>query len=219
MWNQRVPLVTYRQDSRRRFAMGYPPAFSADWGWVQHMYASLTDGGKLAVMLDTGAASRGSGNTASNRERDIRRQFVERDLVEAILLLLPENLFYNTAAPGIIMVVNRAKSHKGQVMLINASRQFNKGRPKNFLTDEHIEAAADAYLSWKDVEGLSRIIPTEEAARNDYNLSPSRYVTVDGGEEVLPLEEALVELAAAEEERRQADEELKAVLERLGLKR
>jgi type I restriction enzyme M protein len=218
MWNQRVALVTSRQDSRRRFAMGYPPAFSADWGWVQHMYASLTDGGKLAVMLDTGAASRGSGNTGSNRERDIRRQFVERDLVEAVLLL-PQNLFHNTAAPGIIMVINRAKPHKGQVMLINASRQFTKGRPKNFLTDEHIEATADAYLSWKQVEGLSRIIPTEEAARNDYNLSPSRYVTVDGGEEVLPLEEALVELAAAEEERRQADEELKAVLERLGLKR
>jgi type I restriction enzyme M protein len=76
MWNQNFALSTYEQDSYGRFGRGVPPASSADWGWVQHMFASLEQGGKLAVVLDTGAASRGSGNQGSNRERDIRKAFV-----------------------------------------------------------------------------------------------------------------------------------------------
>jgi hypothetical protein len=60
------------------------------------------------VVLDTGAASRGSGNAITNKEKDVRRWFVEQDFVEGVIYL-PENLFYNTTAPGIILVLNRAK--------------------------------------------------------------------------------------------------------------
>ena len=102
-------------------------------------------------------------------------------------------------------------------MLVNASRHFSKGRPKNYLTEEHIHDIADAYIGWRQVQSLSRIVASKEAVRNDYNLSPSRYVTLDGGEEVLPLEEALVELAEAEEERREADDALASVLAELGV--
>jgi type I restriction enzyme M protein len=179
------------------------------------MFASLKEGGKLAVVLDTGAVSRGSGNTGSNRERDIRKQFVERDWVEAVLLL-PENLFYNTTAPGIILVVNPAKRHKREILLINGSQQCSKGKPKNFLGNEHIARLGDLYLNWQAQEKLSAIISTDEAVRNDYNLSPSRYVAVNGAEEVLPLEEAVVLLAEAEEEREEADSELQKVLLQLG---
>jgi len=97
------------------------------------------------VVLDTGAVSRGSGNQGSNKERDIRKTFVEADLIEAVILL-PENLFYNTTAPGIILVINRRKPHPGQILLINGSKQFSKGRPKNFLETVHVAALADAYL-------------------------------------------------------------------------
>jgi type I restriction enzyme M protein len=217
MWNQKsFSLTTYENDTYGRFRFGIPPASSADWGWVQHMYASLNDGGKMAMVIDTGAASRGSGNQGSNRERDIRRAFVEQGLVEAVILL-PENLFYNTTAPGIIMVINGAKPHNGQIMLINASKEFSKGRPKNYLADEHIARISDAYLNWHEVEGLSRIISVDEAIRNDYNLSPSRYVASNNKEEVLPLDEAMVLLAEAEEERQAVDKELKQILSKLGL--
>jgi type I restriction enzyme M protein len=216
MWNQDFPVSTYEHDLYGRFDFGYPPGSSADWGWVQHMYASLKEGGKLGVVLDTGAVSRGSGNTGSNRERDIRKKFVDRDLVEAVILL-PENMFTNTTAPGIIMVINQAKTHKGEILLINASHHFAKGRPKNYLTDEHIATIGDTCLNWQEVEGFSKAVTTEEAVRNDYNLSPSRYVSLNGAEEVLPLEEVLVQLAEAEEERAEADRELKNVLESLGL--
>jgi len=109
MWNQNFSQDVYENDPFNRFKSGYPPSSSADWGWIQHMYASLRDGGKMAVVLDTGAVSRGSGTAGRNRERDIRKEFVDRDEVEAVVLL-PENLFYNTTAPGIILVV-RTNSH------------------------------------------------------------------------------------------------------------
>ncbi len=222
MWNQDFAQSTYQHDSYGRFEFGPPPSSSADWGWVQHMVASLGDRGRMAVVLDTGAVSRGSGNAGSNRERDIRRLFIDGDLthpgdlIEAVVLL-PENLFYNTSAPGIVMVVNRAKQHPGVIMLINASKLFAKGRPKNYLQEEHIARIAQLYQNWESVESLAAVITTAEAARNDYNLSPSRYVSTGEKEDVLPLEEAMVLLREAEEERAAADEELERVLMGLGL--
>jgi len=216
MWNQDFTQDTYENDSYDRFNYGYPPSSSADWGWIQHMYASLGDGGKMAVVLDTGAVSRGSGNVGKNRERDIRKEFVDRDLVEAVILM-PENLFYNTTAPGIILVINKAKKHIGEILLINASNLFEKGRPKNYLPDDSIEQISSIYLNWREEDGISKIVATDEAVKNDYNLSPSRYVAQDGGDDSLPLEDAVVLLQEAEEERREADAKLSDILRSLGV--
>ena len=221
MWNQKFVAEVYENDTFNRFTRGVPPSSSADWGWIQHMAASLSEGGKMAVVLDTGAVSRGSGNQGSNKERDVRKTFVEGDLVtqgdlvEAVILL-PENLFYNTSAPGIILVINKAKSHPGEILLINASKLCAKGRTKNYLTDEHIRQVHQLYRDWRAEEGISAIITTEEVARNDYNLSPSRYVASNDVEPPLPLEEALVLLAQAEEARAETDVELDTVLAKLG---
>ena len=217
MWNQKFDAKTYEKDTYERFKGGTPPSSSADWGWVQHMVASLKPKGRMAVVLDTGAVSRGSGNQGSNKERDIRKKFVEDDLIEAVLLL-PENLFYNTTAPGIVMVLNRKKRKPGEILLINASRLFSKGRPKNYLEDQHIERIAQAYHKWKAENGLSAIIKKDEAVKNDYNLSPSRYVSTGAEVEVLPLDEAVVLLQEAEEERAEADRQLGEVLAELGFK-
>jgi type I restriction enzyme M protein len=216
MWNQDFPLSTYEQDPFDRFVYGIPPASTADWGWVQHMVHSLSDKGRMAIVLDTGAVSRGSGSAGSNKERDVRRTFVEADLIEAVFLL-PENLFYNTSAPGIVMVLNKAKRHPREILLVNASKQFEKGRPKNHLTDENVASLAAVYHAWEGKDALSAVITLEEATKNDFNLSPSRYVTVDGVDEVLSLEDACVLLAEAEEERDEADRELRRVLGALGL--
>lgn len=219
MWNQKFGTEVYENDPFGRFERGTPPSSSADWGWVQHMAAQLKPGGKLAVVLDTGAVSRGSGNTGSNKERDIRKTFVDADRVECVVLL-PENLFYNTSAPGIILVMRGEgkRPHAGEILLINASQQFAKGRPKNYLTDEHIAHIFDLYHGWRAEEGVSAVIAKDEAARNDYNLSPSRYVSANGGEQPLPLEEALVLLAEAEEERGDVDKALDKTLAELGFK-
>jgi type I restriction enzyme M protein len=126
MWNQdNYGETFYENDNWKRFTYGAAPASSADWGWLQHIAASLNEVGRGAVVLDTGAASRGSGGKSSNKERTIRQAFVEADLIEAIILL-PDNLFYNTPSPGVIVVLNRHKNNgrKGQFLLINATNHF-----------------------------------------------------------------------------------------------
>lgn len=125
---------------------------------------------------------------------------------------MPENLFYNTSAPGIIMLINKDKKHKKQILLINASKEFSKGRPKNYLTRENISSIAELYNNWLVEEGLSKIISNDESLRIDSNLSPSRYVAGNDKEEVLPLEEAVVLLNEAEEDRIIVDKELKQIL-------
>ena len=218
MWNQDFPQDTYENDSFGRFKFGYPPSSTADWGWIQHMFGSLKERGKMAVVLDTGSVSRGSGNVGKNRERDIRKEFVEKDLIEAVILL-PENLFYNTTADGVIMVISRSKpeERRDQVLLINASGLFKKGRPKNYLPGESIEQISDTYLNWKEEEDFSKIATKKGIARNDYDLSPSRYVSKEGKDDALPLEDALVQLREAEENRKEADERLKDILGKMGM--
>jgi len=214
MWNQDFSQETYENDAYNRFGFGYPPNNTADWGWIQHMYASLNNKGKMAVVLDTGLVSRGSGNVGKNRERDIRKDFVEMDLVEAIILL-PENLFYNTSAPGVIMVLNKKKKKTKKILLINASKLFKKGRPKNYLPDEKIRQISEIYHDWKEEEGISKIINREEAAKNDYNLSPSRYVSSNDKEDLLSLEDAVVQLKEVEEERKEVDGKLDDILKKI----
>ncbi len=92
-----------------------------------------------------------------------------------------------------------------------------KGRPKNYLTEENVEQITEIYKGWKVEEGISAIVSKEEVAKNDYNLSPSRYVAGAEEESVIPLEEAVVLLQEAEEEREEADRELDEVLSNLGL--
>jgi type I restriction enzyme M protein len=117
------------------------------------------------------------------------------------------------------MVLNRKKKHPGEILLINANKLFFKGRPKNFLEDSHIEQIARAYHEWKTEDALSTVITKEIAAKNDYNLAPSRYVSTGVEAEVLPLDEAVVLLAEAEEERQEADKKLDDVLRKLGFER
>lgn len=215
MWNQDFPQSTYEKDAFNRFVYGYPPSSSADWGWVQHMFKSLKNNGRMAVVLDTGSLSRGSGNAGSNKERDIRKEFVDNDLIEAVILL-PENLFYNTTAPGIILIINKNKKKKGEILLINSSKLFEKGRPKNFVPDDKIELIHNLYSSWKKEKEVSTIIKKEDLVKTDYNLSPSRYISQDDGVTIQSLDEALVLVKEADEELKISQENLKSVMEQLG---
>ena len=196
MWNQKeYNEAFYSNDQWRRFTYGVPPSSSADWAWVQHMSASLKNNGRAAIVLDTGAVSRGSGSKQTSRERDIRKAFVENDLIEGVILL-PENLFYNTSAPGIILLLNRSKptERKEQILLINLSKYFEKQKPKNVLTDEGIDATSEIYRAWESREKLSHVISIEDARKTDYNLSPSQFVDVDDKVEHRPVNEILADL-------------------------
>jgi type I restriction enzyme M protein len=214
MWNQDLDEGVYRNDGYDRFAMGIPPSSSADWGWVQHMLSCLGPEGRMAIVLDATAVDRGSGSQTSSRERDIRKAMVEADLVEAIVLL-PEDLFYNTNAPGIVMVLNRKKRHPGAVLLINASPLFLKGRPKNYLTDDHIARVGDLYHGWKEQDGLSMVVTTQQVTESDFNLAPSRYVIPARATPVQALAAVVEEVEDTRNRLKLAQEAVQATLDNL----
>ena len=221
MWNQKeYTEADYDNDELERFpaGAGFPGKSSADWGWVQHMHASLNDKGRAAVVLDTGAASRGSGNAGTSRERTVRQWFVDNDFVESVLYL-PENLFYNTSAPGIVLFLNRAKpkARKGKVFLVNASQVFEKGDPKNFISTDGIKRLATALIKWKQEEKFSRVVDREELKKNDYNISPSRYIHTGDAETYRPIEEIVKELDVLEIEAKATDKALRKILKNLGV--
>ena len=175
LWNQSLSQDTYTSDPYHRFIYGIPPSKSADWGWIQHMFASLKEDGKMAVLLDPGVVFRGSGSKRKSSEWNIRKIFVDQDWVEAVISL-PPNLFYNTTAPGVILVINRDKKRENEILLINGSK-FHVGRkPENFLLDKDIQEITEVYLEWREEKHLSKIIRKEEVAENDYNLNPLHYV-------------------------------------------
>ena len=221
MWNQDwFTEADYDADELDRFpaGAGFPGKSSADWGWVQHIHASLNAKGRAAVVLDTGAASRGSGNAGTNKEKAVRQWFVDHDLVESVLYL-PENLFYNTTAPGIVLFLNKAKpkTRQGKVFLVNASQVFEKGDPKNFIPDDGIQRIADTLIGWKEEDKLSRIVDHAELKKNDYNLSPSRYIHTSDAETYRPLAEIAEELKVIEAEAQEADKALQKILNQLGV--
>jgi len=221
MWNQDwFTEADYDADELGRFVSGagFPGKSSADWGWAQHIHASLNDKGRAAIVLDTGAASRGSGNAGTNKEKTVRQWFVDHDLIESVLYL-PENLFYNTPAPGIVLFLNKDKSkeRKFKVLLVNASQIFEKGDPKNFIPQEGIQRIADTLIGWQEEEKLSRIVDHAELKKNDYNISPSRYIHTSDAETYRPIAEIVEELKVIEAEARETDKALKEILEKLGV--
>lgn len=218
MWNQsNFNQKVYENDELERFPAGFPPNGTADWGWVQHMLASMNDTGKAAIVLDTGAVSRGSGNQSTNREKEIRKWFVDNDLIEGVLYL-PENLFYNTSAPGIVLFLNKKKpsGNKDKILLINASKEFIKGQPKNYIPEENQNKIVEAFLNWREEDKFSQIIAKEDAVKNDYNLSPTRYIHTAEEETYRPIGEILEELKELDQESKDIDQELQAIFQKLG---
>ncbi|MCW5282953.1 N-6 DNA methylase [Verminephrobacter eiseniae] len=186
MWNQPFAPDLFANDPFDRFrTAGGVTSGKGDWAWLQHTLACLAADGRAAVVLDTGAVTRGSGSKNEDKERNIRKWFVDKDTIDGVILL-PENLFYNTTAAGVIVVLNKRKStaRKGKITLLNASKHFRKGRPKNYLPEEDIKPLAAMYLKGEAVEGEVAVITTQQAEEADYNLSPSKWVGQNGSAEV-----------------------------------
>ena len=210
MWNQDFNQDIFANDPFDRFrTAGGVTTGKGDWAWLQHALACLNERGRAAVVLDTGAVTRGSGSKNEDRERNIRKWFVDRDLIDGVVLL-PDNLFYNTSAAGIILVLSKRKpeARKGRIVLLNASRRVGKGRPKNYIPDEDIRPLAAAFLKGEPVEGEVAVITRKQAAEADYNLSPSRWVGQANSTEVGSVQTLLKDLATLDNEARQLSESL-----------
>lgn len=178
MWNQPFAPDVFANDPFDRFrTTGGVTTGKGDWAWLQHTLACLNDHGRAAVVLDTGAVTRGSGSKNEDKERNIRKWFVDHDLIDGVILL-PDNLFYNTNAAGVIVVLNKRKpaARKDKIVLLNASKRLKKGKPKNYIPEDAIRPLAAAYLKGEPVEAEIAIITRQQAEDADYNLGPSRWV-------------------------------------------
>lgn len=178
MWNQPFDPDLFLNDPFDRFTTaGGITSGKGDWAWLQHTLSAMNDHGRAAVVLDTGSMTRGSGSKNEDKERNIRKWFVDNDLIDGVILL-PGNLFYNTSAAGLIVVLNKRKpaARRGKVVLLNASRRFEKGKPKNHLVEADIKGLAAAFLAGGPVEGEIVVATSDEIAAVDYNLNPSRWV-------------------------------------------
>jgi type I restriction enzyme M protein len=187
----------------------YTPKTTADWAWVQLMlyYAKK----KVGVILDQGALFRGG------KEENIRRGIVKSDLLEAVILL-PEKLFYNTQAAGIILVFNKEKpaERKGKVIFINASELYIKHpeiRKLNQLSEENIAKIVEMYKDFNDFKNYARVVSLDEIEKNSYNLNVSLYVQKDNESEKIDIFKEFEELKSLEEERQSIMEKLENYLE------
>ncbi len=217
MWNQPFNTDLFANDPFDRFrTRGGITTGKGDWAWLQHTLACLNERGRAAVVLDTGAVTRGSGSKHEDKERNIRKWFVDRDLIDGVILL-QDNLFYNTTAAGVIVVLSKRKpaTRKNKIVLLNASRRVGKGRPKNFIPEEDIRPLAAAFLKGEPVEGEIAVITREEAEEADYNLSPSRWVGQADGVVQRPISEIIAEMRHLDEEAREIDARLAKMLARL----
>jgi type I restriction enzyme M protein len=160
---------------KERFRYGFTPRQSADWAWIEHMLASANDKtGRVGVVIDNGCLFRGG------KEKATRTGILNADLIEAVILL-PEKLFYNTGAPGAVIVLdkNKPKERKGKVFFINASKEYQQHpevRKLNQIGDEHIKRIVEAYKEFREEHGFSKAIEIEKIKENDYNLNVTLYV-------------------------------------------
>lgn len=195
-----------RADFTERFSLGYTPNDKADWAWIQHMFASANEDGRVGIVVDNGCLFRGGA------ERIIRSKAIEKDLVDCVILL-PEKLFYNTGAPGAIIIFNKNKVEKrrNKILFINASKEFIPHpsiRRLNSLSKEKIKNIVDAYGDFAEVAGFSRAVDKKEVISNDYNLNVSLYVMpIEEGEEI-NISKEFSELKALEKERQEVREKL-----------
>lgn len=217
MWSQPFDSEVFKEDPFGRFEEhGGITTSRGDWAWLQHTLASMKDTGRAAIVLGTPAVSRGSGSKNEDKERNIRRWFIEKDYIEGVILL-PSNIFYNTTAQGVIIVLNKQKpkARRGKIILVNSSGEFKKGQPKNYFPMESIKRVSDAFVKGDPIDGLVAILSAEDAAQADYNLSPSRFVL--SGEEAThkTLDSILEELDSLETATAKLTSELDPVLRQI----
>ena len=178
------------------------------------MLASANDqNGRVGVVIDNGCLFRGG------KESVVRESVLKADLIECVILL-PEKLFYNTGAPGAIIILNKNKSkeRKNKVFFINASRDFEKHpevRKLNILAEKNIKHILGAYDHFKEEEGFSRIVSLEEIQKQDFNLNVSLYVFPEDEKEDIDIEKEWQDVQDLKKEEDKIDKKIEVFLKEI----
>ena len=205
----------------QRWKYGLPPVGNANFAWMQHMIHHLAPGGKLGLVLANGSLSSQSGG-----EGEIRRKIIEDDLVEGIIAM-PTQLFYTTQIPVSLWFISRDKKQSGKSLFLDARKMgtmVNRRLREMTATDiAKITAAFTAFQSGilENEKGFCATITTEEIAKQDYILTPGRYVGIEEqAEDGEPFDEKMTrltgELAVMFKRSHELEEEIRQRLGALG---
>lgn len=180
-----------------RWKYGIPPAGNANFAWIQHMISHLAPNGKIGLVLANGALSSQTGG-----EGEIRKKIIEDDLIEGIIAM-PSQLFYSVTIPATLWFITKNKKQKGKTVFIDARKMGHMvDRKHRDFTEEDIQKLADTFSAFQngtleDVKGFCAVAATEDIAKQDYILTPGRYVGIeeqeDDGE---PFEEKMNRLTS-----------------------
>lgn len=185
--------VDREKDSRFK-GYGVAPASKADYAFVLHGLYHLDKAGTMAIVLPHGVLFRGAS------EGRIRKNIIDNNLLDAVIGL-PANLFYGTPIQTCILVFKGREARKNKdILFIDASSEFEKGRNKNKLSSENINKILETYSNREDVEKYAHVASLEEIKENDYNLNIPRYVDTFEEEEVIPLSQVAQELVEVKAE-------------------
>ena len=156
------------------------PQSKADFAFLLHGYYHLKqDNGVMAIVLPHGVLFRG------NAEGTIRKALLEEGAIDTVIGL-PANIFFNTSIPTTVIILKKNRTNR-DVYFIDASKEFDKGKNQNIMTNAHIEKILGAYKSREEIDKFAHLASYEEIVENDYNLNIPRYVDTFEEEEVEPL--------------------------------
>jgi len=198
------------KDDFRFKGYGLAPKSAADFAFLLHGFHFLAKDGTMAIIMPHGVLFRGG------VEAKIRKKLLEDNNIDAVIGL-PPKLFYSTGIPVCVLVLKRCKK-EDDILFINASEYFEKGKKQNILTDEHINKIVETYRYRKEEERYSRRVSINEIRDNDYNLNITRYVSTAKPEEPIDIEEVHNELMQIEEKLKEAKQKHNKFLKELGLK-
>lgn len=189
---------------------GLAPRSAADFAFLLHGFHFLSDTGTMAIILPHGVLFRGGA------EEKIRTKLIKDGNIDTVIGL-PANLFFSTGIPVCILVLKKYKKFD-DILFIDASANYEKGKRQNVLLPEHIDRIIDTYQFRKeDDKKYSRRVSIEEIQKNGFNLNISRYVSTAMEEELVDLVEVKKKLDETEEEIRKAKEKHNQFLKELGL--
>ncbi len=188
---------------------GLAPKSAADFAFLLHGFHFLKPEGTMAIILPHGVLFRGG------VEERIRRKLLQDGNIDTVIGL-PANLFYSTGIPVCILVLKKCKKHE-DILFINASEHFDKGKRQNYLMPEHIKKIISTYQSRQEEERYAKRVSFDEIKKNDYNLNISRYISTAQREEEIDLKAVNRELVALEEKIVTATKKHNEFLKELGL--
>src|SRR5699024_2362872 len=201
----------YEQDERFSAYGRLAPKSRADYVFVQHMIHNLSDNGTMAVVLPHGVLFRG-GAEGVIREHLIK----DKNYLDAVIGL-PENLFYGTGIPTVILVYKKCRQIDDSVLFIDGSKGFTKIGNKNVLRPKDIDKIIETYEDRQEIDKYSHNAPLEEIEENDYNLNIPRYVDTFEPEPRVDIGEVKERLTEIDKEMEEIDREINNYLEELGL--